>query len=280
MRNGTHVFSTDLMGVGQKSYFYEVNELAPEDIDYVRDLFLNDVSESVSSIYDRLFSLFSMVEQIDKLAVNDLNSDLAALKTNYAKNLEEEIQSEIESQGDKCLASLLEDDVTFFESEQGAAHFLNYICMQYIRTRKQQEAIVNGFSGAHKDQIVKCINLIRIVFSTKLAANLFADRQNYKLVLVNNTSNVDLLACDQPVINFMSIDTPEGEQVDNFGLYYPISPSKAVFLVERDVFGSTESMGFNEKSVHEYNNMILQSAHEQVYATSEEQLRNVIAKET
>ncbi|MDN4694199.1 DUF4238 domain-containing protein [Vibrio parahaemolyticus] len=65
MRNKQNVFSTkDLMNVGQQSYFYKVNSLSEQDISFVRNMFLSDVDETVSSIYERLFSLFAMLNKL------------------------------------------------------------------------------------------------------------------------------------------------------------------------------------------------------------------------
>ncbi|MCW8834523.1 MAG: DUF4238 domain-containing protein, partial [Colwellia sp.] len=273
MRNKKHIFSTsDLMNIGQQSYFYKVNKLSAEDIEFVRQVFLSDVSKFVSSVYSRLFSLFSMVEQLDEHQVTD--EKLEILKKNYANNLEEELQSEIESQGDKYLNELLNGDTQFFTEEEGSAHFINYICMQFLRTKKQHDNLINMATGPDKDKIIKCANLIRIVFSTKLAANIYGDRDKFKLVLVSNDSGIPFLTCDQPVVNFLALNTPIGEQVEEFGLYYPISPNKAVFLVEKGVFGSVTAMKFNEESVKEFNNIMVQNSHEQIYSVSEEQLQS------
>lgn len=92
-------------------------------------------------------------------------------------------------------------------------------------------------------------------------------------MLVENTSKTPLITCDQPVINFLAQETPLGEQVEEFGLYYPLSPEIAVFLVEKEVFGSVTNMGFDEESVTEFNHFMVRNSHEQVYSISEEQLR-------
>lgn len=274
MRNKNHIFSTsDLMNIGQQSYFYKVNKLSAEDIEFVRQVFLTDVSEFVNSVYSRLFSLFSMVKQLDEHLVTDQKHEI--LKKNYANNLEEELQSEIESQGDKYLNELVNGDTQFFTEEEGSAHFINYICMQFLRTKKQHDNLINMATGPDKDKIIKCANLIRIVFSTKLAANIYGDRDKFKLVLVSNDSGIPFLTCDQPVVNFLALNTPIGEQVEEFGLYYPISPNKAVFLVEKGVFGSVTEMNFDEESVNEFNNIMVQNSHEQVYSVSEEQLQSI-----
>ncbi len=274
MRNKKHIFSTsDLMNIGQQSYFYKVNKLSAEDIEFVRQVFLTDVSEFVNSVYSRLFSLFSLVEQLDEHLVTD--QKLEILKKNYANNLEEELQSEIESQGDKYLNELVNGDTQFFTEEEGSAHFINYICMQFLRTKKQHDNLINMATGPDKYKIIKCANLIRIVFSTKLAANIYGDRDKFKLVLVSNDSNIPFLTCDQPVVNFLALNTPIGKQVEEFGLYYPISPDKAVFLVKRGVFGSVTEMNFDEESVNEFNNIMVQNSHEQIYSVSEEQLQNI-----
>ncbi|WP_322851774.1 DUF4238 domain-containing protein, partial [Vibrio harveyi] len=275
MRNKQHVFSTaDLMNVGQKSYFYKVNSLSEQDISFVRDMFLSDVDETVSSIYERLFSLFRHVEQVEKLESDGSDSDIEKLKQHYANNLEEEIQS----QGDPCLTKLLLGDVSFFENDESAAHFLNYLCMQYLRTKKHHDALVSGVTGVNREQIIKCANLIRIVFSAKLAANLYVNRSNYKLVIARNISDTPFITSDQPVVNFLDTKTDQNQQTEEFGLYYPLSPELAVFLVEKDIFGSVLEMSFDKASVEEFNKITLSASHEQVYASSETQLKSLLVE--
>ncbi|EDL70803.1 DUF4238 domain-containing protein [Vibrio campbellii] len=279
MRNKQHVFSTaDLMNVGQKSYFYKVNSLSEQDIRFVRDMFLSDVDETVSSICERLFSLFRHVEQVEKLESDGSDSDIEKLKQHYANNLEEEIQSEIESQGDPCLTKLLLGDVSFFENDESAAHFLNYLCMQYLRTKKHHDALVSGVTGVNREQIIKCANLIRIVFSAKLAANLYVNRSNYKLVIARNISDTPFITSDQPVVNFLDTKTDLNQQTEEFGLYYPLSPELAVFLVEKDIFGSVLEMSLDKASVEEFNQITLSTSHEQVYASSETQLKSLLVE--
>lgn len=136
------------MKIGQQSYFYKVNELTPEDIEFVRAMFLHDVSGGVNPVYNRIFNLFSMVEQFDQLEIGvSSNTELDSLKKNYANNLEEELQSDIESRGGLYLDRLLDGDIAFFEEEEGSAHFINFICMQYMRTKKQQDNLIKHIAG-------------------------------------------------------------------------------------------------------------------------------------
>ncbi|MGY0072724.1 DUF4238 domain-containing protein [Vibrio proteolyticus] len=279
MRDKKHVFSTkDLMNVGQQSYFYKVNSLTEQDVNYVRDLFLSNVGESTNAIFDRLFSLFLQVEHVEKLPSDGNHVGIENLKKHYANNLEEEIQSDIESQGEPCLTRLLVGDTSLFENEKSAAHFLNYICMQYLRTKKQHDALVSGAIGKNSEQIIKCANLIRIVFSSKLAANLYANRSDYKLVVAKNNSDIPFITCDQPVVNFLDTRLDSSEETKEFGLYYPISPNLAVFLVKNEIFGSVKEMSFDQLSVEEFNQITLNASYEQVYSSSEKQLRDLASK--
>ncbi|GHX73058.1 DUF4238 domain-containing protein [Vibrio cholerae] len=280
LRNRASVFSSELMGIAQQNYFYKVGKITSDDIEYVKSLLLHDETNTSLEIYDRILKLFSMIELIDRLPDIPEDMELKELKSNYAINLEEEIQSHIEDQGEKCLKSLLEKDTSFFKTKEGAADFLSYICMQYLRTKKQQDSIINGFGNNDKERIINCINLIRIIFSNKLAANLYLNRHEYKVVIAENISMLDFLTCDQPVINFLNIDTPVGKDSVGFGLYYPISPRLAVFFVERSIFGSVENLTFDETTVREFNSMVIASAHEQVYASSKDQLRCFLLTET
>ncbi|MCG9705082.1 DUF4238 domain-containing protein [Photobacterium damselae] len=276
MRDKKRVFSTkDLMNVGQQSYFYKVNSLTEQDINYVRDLFLSDVSEPTNAIFERLFSLFLKVEQVENFPSDGSHVGIENLKKYYANNLEEEIQSEIELQGDPCLTQLLAGDTSFFNNEKSAAHFLNYICMQYLRTKKHHDALV---SGANSEQIKKCANLIRIVFSSKLAANLYANRSNYKLVIAKNNSDIPFITCDQPVVNFLDTRLDSSEGTEEFGLYYPISPNLAVFLVKNEIFGSVTEMSFDQLSVERFNQITFNASYEQVYSSSEKQLKDLVTK--
>lgn len=277
MREKRYIFSTkDLMNVGQQSYFYKVNSLTEQDISFVRDMFLSDVDDAACLIYERLFSLFRHVAQVENLELDSSNSGIEKLKQHYANNLEEEIQSEIESQGDPCLAQLLSGDARFFENDKSVAHFLNYLCMQYLRTKKHHDALVSGVTGNNREQIIKCANLIRIVFSSRLAASLYVNRANYKLVIVKNISDIPFITSDQPVVNFLDIKTDKSQQTEEFGLYYPLSPKLAVFLVEKEIFGSVLEMSFDKASVEEFNQIILNASHEQVYASSETQLKSFL----
>lgn len=279
MKNNRDVFSTkDLMKVGQQFYFYKVNSLTEQDISFVRDMFLSDADESVSLVYEQLFSLFRHVEQVEKLESDGSDSGIEKLKQHYANNLEEEIQSEIESQGDPCLAKLLSGDVSFFKNDESAAHFLNYLCMQYLRTKKHHDALVSGVKGANREQIIKCANLIRIVFSAKLASNLYVNRTNYKLVIARNISDTPFITSDQPVVNFLDTKTDKDQQTEEFGLFYPLSPELALFLVEKEIFGSVLEMSFDKASVEQFNQIMLNASHEQVYASSETQLKSLLVE--
>ena len=277
MRNKRQVFSTkDLMNVGQQSYFYKVNSLSKQDISFVRDMFLSDENEATSSIYERLLFLFRQVELIDNLESDGCHAGIENLKQHYANNLEEEIQSEFESQGSPCLTQLLSGDTSFFKNDESAAHFLNYLCMQYLRTKKHHDALISGVTGINRERVVKCENLIRIVFSLKLSENLYVNRSNYKLVIAKNISDKPFITCDQPVINFLDRKTEQRKQTEEFGLFYPLSPELALFFVEKDFFGSVTEMSFDKTSVEEFNRITLNASHEQVYASSEIYLKSLL----
>jgi len=63
-----------------------VNELTPDDIEFVMTLFLNGSSDYINSVYSRLFTLFSMVKQVAQLDVVAGNTQLENFKKNYANN--------------------------------------------------------------------------------------------------------------------------------------------------------------------------------------------------
>jgi hypothetical protein len=78
------------------------------------------------------------------------------------------------------------------------------------------------------------------------------------------------------VINFLDAIREQSEQTEKFGLYYPLPPNLAVFLVENKIYGSVTDMSFDQSSVEEFNQIILNSSYEQVYSSSEKQLRDLV----
>lgn len=104
-----------------------------------------------------------------------------------------------------------------------------------------------------------------------VAHSLYIDRSNFNLVLVDNDTGTPFLTGDQPIINLQH--THAGKPPEKFELYYPLSPTKAMFFVESS--NKRGDFPFSAVSVNNYNMMIVKNSHEQVFSNSEQYLRNI-----
>jgi hypothetical protein len=69
------------------------------------------------------------------------------------------------------------------------------------------------------------------ILATNVGMNLYVERQNHSTRLLENKTDVPFVAGDQPVINISSGPKDTTPPV-KFELYYPLSPSKAMLLLE------------------------------------------------
>lgn len=84
-----------------------------------------------------------------------------------------------------------------------------------------------------------------------------------------NDTQTPFITTDQPLIN-LKANRCLDESIEDFELYYPISPNKALILYEKDV-----SLGdcVNKEKVIELNKKMAESALEQIYANKKSVLK-------
>jgi hypothetical protein len=273
MRNKSTIFPTALVNIAQQRDFYKVDTLNKEDLEMIRSLFVNGEKGYVKESFERIINLYSLVGPIESLPDGFADDNL---KKSFASNLEEEFQTLTESQGMKSLENLLNGDANFIENDEDFAHFIGFLCMQYCRTKKHQDILFANYKFDDKESLKRSVNLIRFFIATKMGMHLYANKNSYKLVTVDNVSSIDFLTCDQPVINLFAVDVPKTDTVEKLAFYYPLSPRKAIFYIEKQYFGPHSHFQFNDDLVAEYNGLMIKESHEQVYARTEDLLLKYI----
>lgn len=116
--------------------------------------------------------------------------------------------------------------------------------------------------------------LISIILSTKLAHNLFVSGK-WHLQLLENQTGIHFLTGDQPVLNTHCYEPSPKKEAEKLEFYYPITPELAVLVTETP--SSEEPLQLSEEQVAHYNSMIISISAEQLFATSEAQLKGVLS---
>jgi hypothetical protein len=109
------------------------------------------------------------------------------------------------------------------------------------------------------------------IMAIEAGGSFFADRRNFRIVVLDNATQVPFITSDQPIINMLtdgkSFDVPEKVE-----LYYPLSPTQAMLFLEH----STPIGKFNHQvsidDSHRYNKMVLDHSGLRVFSNSEEYL--------
>jgi hypothetical protein len=255
MRNDK-VFTTALENIAQEKDFYRLNELTSDELIFLQEFF-NDLPTPLKILADNWIKIFNYVFDVKNAFSN------AKLSKNPDKdfdvlinNAEEELQSKYENIGDKYLNMLRTEKTDFYKDDQSNCEFTTYLTMQYFRTVNMQNKMIVNKEKYKTIRIDKMWNIMRNVFATNVAGNIFIDKENWELVPLKNNAVIPFITGDQPVINLYG---KEGEKTEKLIFYYPIKPDFSVLLKKknenyRPILNEVDVIFYNDKIVH-YSNM-------------------------
>lgn len=112
------------------------------------------------------------------------------------------------------------------------------------------------------------------ILSNLIGLNLYANRKQRTIILVENTTSIPFVTADQPVINMAAgprdLVTPE-----KFELYYPLSPTKAMLLLEPASDFTPLDSSVSESLAEVYNLRIAAHSYRQVFSNSTSALQSI-----
>ncbi|MHB8987700.1 MAG: DUF4238 domain-containing protein [Desulfobulbia bacterium] len=277
-----NIINPNLMGIGQQRDFYKLKELDKNDIEFIRTIAINTAPDHLIKGHEKLLNNFTVIFKLkDRLShvPTHLHDDMVRLYETTIHNLDEDLHSEIEGSAIKYIQLLLDEDTSFFRTDRGFLDFIYYICVQYMRTKKMRESIILSFKEKTPNvPMEKCWNILSHMFATNMGWNIYKDRNNYKMVLIKNTSSKEFITGDQPVVNIFTSNILKDAQPDRLAFYYPISPNLAILIIENKYFRGENHLNYSEEEVDNHNQVIFNKSHEQIYskrATSLEAFKEI-----
>lgn len=275
LRSGK-IFKTNLMGVGQKRDFYKLKELSLTDIEFIKKIAIEPSKGKLKESNEGWLKMFSLVTKFREFFEKNGYSEpeLEAMLDEAEHNLEEDFHSLIEREAIKDIDSILNRDISFYSNDDGCMNFAFYLCTQYMRTNKIKQSILQNFQGINGINIENCWSIMRHVYATNMAWVLFADRNRFRLVLIVNETSTPFISGDQPVINTYAAGKLGNETVDKVEFYYPVSPSVAILISEKEEYQTLSEEFIAEDKAIEFNNMMFDLSHEQIYAKSHDELQS------
>jgi hypothetical protein len=195
-------------------------------------------------------------------------SALDELIVNFGEDYHEQIENSLLT----FLNSMLAGNAEFYLDSKQAAKFLYALSVQYTRTKQVREAALSQIGTTFNDCDTRRVwSALSHIMAMKIGESLYIDRQRFSLVLIDNDTDTPFITADQPIINLHATFT--GKPPDRLEFFYPLSPQRAMLLVEASSRISDQPI--SAVSVNSYNVRMIQNSHEQVFSNSEEYLASV-----
>ncbi len=305
VKGSKRIFRSGLMGVAQQNYFYEFKVLT--EVEKMMAIILSHSRYNVLNHADP-YSIIREIEKIntaEKYESSNKNSNYShQYFTDLRRQLGENMQSKYEEVGQEFINLLLDEDISFYNTDDGRIGFVYFFIMQYIRTKSMRESLNNTFSDLSGDldrlvglldEISKKAHMHDILFDKEKAekelkdldSNLdfnnvvpfityttvdelvyaFTQKNTMKLYIIKSHPEIKFITGDQPAINIHSPSPNDKKEVDDLEFYYPLSPDIAVILNFPDHQEWPKNL--SKQQTMELNKKIYQAAHLQVYATDD-----------
>jgi hypothetical protein len=280
-----------LRRVASEDLFYAVPEIRDEDVPFLERFAVLKSPEGLRATHReylaqcrKLWVIKRYLEEVGLEGFKSVNLDAIGFDGDdldhekcYQKaltqveesiaNEEEDYLSDIESEFQPHLKSMLEGDTSFYEDNKKAAEFVRFISIQYLRTKNLRESVTEAFKDSPLE-VARLWVVFSHVFAINVGRSFFCDRRGFKIVLVENLTSVPFITGDQPVFNLHG--NPYTNDVpDDMELYCPLSPTRAMFYVKSGNDEHSPTI-IDPAEVAKFNILIAQHAHEQIFGNSKE----------
>jgi Protein of unknown function (DUF4238) len=267
--------NTNIRGVGAENYFYRLRELSPDDVDFLREAIIRDSPEGLKASHEQLVQAFTVPylakRKLDALGL--ATSEAMAEIDRMIIELNEKLHTNIEEDFQPHLAAMISGDLSFLEDARQAAVFYKGLAVQYARTNhiKKTRLIMEPERLA---LYLRIANPLVHILATNVGLSLYADRKRHTIILLDNVTGVPFITADQPVIN-IATGPKDTTPPAKFDLYYPLSPTKAMLLLEPSSDLLPGSSSVSETFVRLYNLRMAAHSYRQVFSNSPRVLESV-----
>jgi hypothetical protein len=270
MREGK-IFRTNTINVAVERDFYKLHRLNAADISLIKLLCIDGSHALAKRNNERLLNLlvgsaefleqnrsrFSDGEQLDRV--------LDAHRTNALENY----YAGLESDFVPLLGDILSGDLGFYSSDAKCIQFFYFIAMQHMRTKGIREKAIERLRVHCGQDVSRIWNLVSAMFASTIGMTLFLDRKRRRLSFVQNHTEVQFVAGDQPLIN---LEADGQTSPIKLTIYYPVSPSAALLLSEVDEEPRYSTESLTAAQANDLNARIHEACHSQIFAQTPESL--------
>jgi len=266
------VFWTNLVNIANERDFYRIKELTIDDINLLKQLFVNVSNPVLNTLNSRWLEIFDLVIKfrnimefgiIDKTKQDDFDRIIF--------NFEEDLQTNVENYSIPYLQMIKEGNIEFYKNADDNAKFNYFLALQLLRTNKLKKNILKAFNKYPKYDFNSIWNVMIHIMATNFGFGLSSMSDRLHCVLLINKTSIPFLTSDQPIINTFADYTRKDIRltVEQLELYYPQSPGSGLLITKEHCFRDVTELEIDESKVKQYNSMIVLASEEQLYSNDE-----------
>lgn len=271
LRNGK-IFFSNLSGVACERFFYKLQDLTPEEVRLIDQTLIEGSAEPLRALQRRFLYWYSLPLEMRKDAEHQAESKLTSALDEIIVNAGEDYHQQIENSLLVFLNSMLAGDTGFYSDDRQAVQFLYALSVQFTRTKQVREAALAQFGAIFNGcDVRRVFGVLSYLIAMSVGQGLFIDRKRFRLILIENSTDTPFITADQPIINLHG--TPDGKPPEKLEFFYPLSPTKAMLFVEAST--KLSDAPISAIAVNNYNVLLVQNSHEQVFSNSEEYLNSI-----
>lgn len=222
----TTAFSPNVSNIGSETFFYRMSELDEADLAYLEGVVtratrpeLQELNRGWIDCFQQSFALRRLLAADD--ASEGIRAQLAQALDEIDKTIAERYHGSVEQRADPILVRLRQGDTAFYEDLNGALTFIEFLTHQYFRTARMRN-LTSRLPKLVPHRPERTWPIESFIYATNVGASLVAQRQDYRITLLENATATPFVASDQPVINLNSHEDA------TLRLYYPLSPVLAL----------------------------------------------------
>lgn len=271
LREG-RVFSCDLKNVACERFFYRFHDLTPEEIQFIERVFIENTREPLKTLQRRYIALYSLPTKMKSSLYQNADSEYISRLDELICNGLEDNHQRVEDELLVFLKAMLAGNTEFYSIKEQAARFLYDLSVQFTRTKQVRESAISQlgetFNGCN---VRRLLGVISDLVAMSIGQSLYIDRDKFRLVLIDNDTDTPFITAGQPIINIHA--TFDGKPPEKVEFFYPLSPRRAMLLLEIDRMRHDSSV--SALAVNNYNILMIRNSHEQIFSNSEEYLSSL-----
>lgn len=264
-------YIANIRDVANQRDFYRLKDLSEVDLQVLESIVEQSPETSQPMHRDLIAAFWHIVRSSATLAArpNADPADVAALDE-IVNNVEEDMHASVEDRAVPVLASLRRGNVDFLGDEQQAISFYHFLAVQTLRTKAVEDRLAVRWAAAGMEGNARAImQPLRHILGANMGWSLFRDRRSQTITFLEAARERAFITSDQPVVNTRG--TADGSPPEDFELYYPLSPHKAMLVTPTPDVALVEQILVEPEAVDRWNALIVRNAHEQIFAQAAEQ---------